>query len=174
MLDLVAATLRRKHDLDHRPVDHVLPEKNLGQDRLQRQETAKPGHDDDAGKHGMPDEPPRDRQVQAFPATQREHQAEASGRTSFAGLDVAFHNEIASIGGNRILCVFIGSLNAQISDMIEHNLALEGAGEDAVSYHEKITEAIAAGSPERASELMRNHILIFMRNAEQGQKEAKP
>ena len=103
-----------------------------------------------------------------------EMRSAAGDRTSFAGLDVAFHNEIASIGGNRILCVFIGSLNAQISDMIEHNLALEGAGEDAVSYHEKITEAIAAGSPERASELMRNHILIFMRNAEQGQKEAKP
>ena len=103
-----------------------------------------------------------------------EMRSAAGDRTSFAGLDVAFHNEIASIGGNRILCVFIGSLNAQISDMIEHNLALEGAGEDAVSYHEKITETIAAGSPERASELMRNHILIFMRNAEQGQKETKP
>ena len=102
-----------------------------------------------------------------------EMRSAAGDRSAFAGLDVAFHNEIASIGGNRILRIFIGSLNSQISGMIEHNLVLEGADSDAVSYHEKITEAIASGSPERASELMRNHILIFMRNAEQRRRDTR-
>ena len=102
-----------------------------------------------------------------------EMRSAAGDRSAFAGLDVAFHNEIASVGGNRILRIFIGSLNSQISGMIEHNLVLEGADSDAVSYHEKITEAIASGSPERASELMRNHILIFMRNAEQRRRDTR-
>ena len=102
-----------------------------------------------------------------------EMRSAAGDRSAFAGLDVAFHNEIASVGGNRIIRIFIGSLNSQISGMIEHNLVLEGADSDAVSYHEKITEAIASGSPERASELMRNHILIFMRNAEQRRRDTR-
>lgn len=90
--------------------------------------------------------------------------------SSFAAKDVSFHNLIAQISGNRILEMFVSSLNTQIHAMIEHNLSLKGAYEDALGYHRRITAAIRSGSPETATEVMRSHIIMFMRNAEENKR----
>ena len=50
--------------------------------------------------------------------------------------------------------------------MIQNNLTLEGANEDALRYHERIIEAIRSGLPEKSGDIMRKHIIIAMRNAE--------
>ena len=84
----------------------------------------------------------------------------------FAKLDAEFHSVIAHIGGNEILYLFINSLVQQITVMIQHNLTLEGANEDALRYHERIIEAIRSGLPEKSGDIMRKHINIAMRNAE--------
>lgn len=84
----------------------------------------------------------------------------------FAQLDTEFHSMIAHIGGNEILYLFINSLVHQIKVMIQNNLTLEGANEDALRYHERIIEAIRSGLPEKSGDIMRKHIIIAMRNAE--------
>jgi GntR family transcriptional repressor for pyruvate dehydrogenase complex len=83
-----------------------------------------------------------------------------------AELDVLFHVKIAEAGGNRLLIFFINSLASQLSEMIEKNLTLEGAAEDGERYHERIIDAISTQDAEVAEELMRNHIVMSMRNHE--------
>lgn len=84
----------------------------------------------------------------------------------FARDDTRFHSRIAMIGGNRMLYLFLNSLTEQIAAMIEHNLTLDGANEDAERYHRKLIDAIASGSPESAADVMRSHVIMAMRNAE--------
>lgn len=84
----------------------------------------------------------------------------------FAHEDVEFHAQIALMSGNRLLYMFINSLAEQITTMIEHNLLLDGANDDALSYHEKLIDAIADGSPEKAADIMKSHVVMAMRNAE--------
>ncbi len=83
-----------------------------------------------------------------------------------ARLDVQFHVKIAEAGGNRLLIFFVSSLASQLAEMIEKNLTLEGAAEDGERYHERITDAISVQDAEIASGLMRNHIVMSMRNYE--------
>lgn len=92
-------------------------------------------------------------------------------KSKFARDDVAFHAMIASIGKNRMLSMILNSLTEQIATMIEHNLALDGANEDAINYHNKIIDAIESGSPEKAADIMRNHIIVSMRNIELTEKQ---
>ena len=92
----------------------------------------------------------------------------------FAQLDAEFHAVIAHIGGNEILYLFINSLVQQITVMIQNNLTLEGANEDALRYHERIIEAIRSGLPEKSGDIMRKHIIIAMRNAEALDKNGAP
>lgn len=96
-----------------------------------------------------------------------------SDNAQFAELDTKFHTQIAHISGNEILYIFIHSLSHQIYTMIEDNLVLEGANDDALRYHTRITEAIRLGSPEQAADLMRSHIIMSMRNAETVKKQSK-
>lgn len=84
----------------------------------------------------------------------------------FAALDSEFHTMIAQIGGNEILFLFVNSLVHQITAMIQKNLTLEGANEDALRYHEKIIQAIRSGEPEKSGDMMHKHIMIALRNAE--------
>lgn len=99
-----------------------------------------------------------------------EMKSDQQDNSKFATDDVAFHAMIASIGKNRMLGMILNSLTEQIAVMIEHNLALEGSNEDTINYHTKIIDAIESGSPEKAADIMRNHIIVSMRNLEQTEK----
>ncbi|MDD7676359.1 MAG: FadR/GntR family transcriptional regulator [Eubacteriales bacterium] len=102
-----------------------------------------------------------------------EMSGEKEDKEKFARDDTRFHSRIAMIGGNRMLYLFLNSLTEQIATMIEHNLMLDGANEDAERYHRKLIEAIASGSPESAADVMRSHIIMSMRNAELTRKRVK-
>lgn len=83
-----------------------------------------------------------------------------------AELDVKFHVRIAEAGGNTLLTFFVNSLASQLAEMIEKTLTLKGAAEDGERYHARIIDAISERNTELASGLMRNHIVMSVRNYE--------
>ena len=74
-----------------------------------------------------------------------------------AALDIAFHDAIADLAGNKVLAVMLRSV-AQLGRLSrEVTLKRFGAGR-ALGYHTRILAAIATGDPAAARRAMKQHL----------------
>lgn len=80
-------------------------------------------------------------------------------------LDVLFHKQVAKMGGNELLVVFIESLGNLLEQMM-HTALLVSEETDGCRYHEKLIRAFMLHAPQKAETIMREHITLSMRNYE--------
>lgn len=81
-------------------------------------------------------------------------------------LDLKFHQCIAEFSGNRLLKIFVQSLNSLLRPIILTSLCLPAANEDGIEYHGRIIAALRKGNPDECEELIRDHLIKFIRNYE--------
>jgi DNA-binding FadR family transcriptional regulator len=81
--------------------------------------------------------------------------------------DLAFHLRIASLSGNRMLKVFIQSLNSLLAPMLRRSLYVPMANEDGVQFHNRIIAALRSGNADYAENIIREHLMLFIRNYEE-------
>lgn len=81
-------------------------------------------------------------------------------------LDLKFHLQIASISGNKMLKIFVQSLNTLIEPMLRSSLVLPLANEDGIQYHDRIVQALRTRDADESERIMRKHLMLFMRNYE--------
>ena len=86
------------------------------------------------------------------------HRASMVNLAQFIELDMAFHREIASIGGNPIFPAIVEAVFRWASEYYQAMVRAPGAEELTLSEHEKIVDAIAARDPEAAAAAMRAHL----------------
>ena len=94
---------------------------------------------------------------------------EAEDSESRAQRDLRFHQKISDISGNKILNAFQQSLNMFLKPILVANLQLKGAAEDGAEFHERIIHAIEKHDVSEVEEIMRQHLMLSMRNYEQVQ-----
>lgn len=83
-----------------------------------------------------------------------------------AELDLKFHQQLAEASGNQLLSIFIQSMSSILQTILESVLHLPQAHEDGVSYHERIIEALRSGDKDLSEALIREHLMMSMRNYE--------
>ena len=82
-------------------------------------------------------------------------------------LDLKFHLRIASLSGNKMLKVFVHSLHSLIAPMLRRSLCVPMASEDGVQFHNRIIAALRSGDGDRAENVIREHLMLFIRNYEE-------
>ncbi len=92
--------------------------------------------------------------------------AEAENNEVRARCDLRFHQTISDISGNKILNAFQQSLNMFLEPILIANLQLPGAAEDGEEFHERIIRAIEKHDVREVEEIMRQHLMLSMRNYE--------
>lgn len=75
-----------------------------------------------------------------------------------AGLDVAFHREIAVATGNPLFVVIIDSIEPALLDIRRRTLGSPGRPARALRAHALILDRIAAGDPDGAEAAMTEHL----------------
>lgn len=93
--------------------------------------------------------------------------AESEDNETRARRDLRFHQKISDISGNKILNAFQQSLNMFLEPILIANLQLQGAAEDGEEFHERIIHAIEKHDVHEVEEIMRQHLMLSMRNYEQ-------
>ena len=87
--------------------------------------------------------------------------AEATDIAHAAALDIAFHDLIADLAGNKVLAVMLRSV-AQLGRLSrEVTLKRFGVGR-AAGYHGRILAAIAAADPAAARQAMKRHLVAAL------------
>jgi GntR family transcriptional repressor for pyruvate dehydrogenase complex len=102
-----------------------------------------------------------------------EHQRRALKRgdtAEFTRHDAAFHLELTKICGNRVLLKFLQTIHDMLQRFIGEVAQLPGAIEDALGFHTRVTEAIAAGDADRAEREMVLHLFNVVRRIESNMK----
>ncbi len=98
--------------------------------------------------------------------------------TDLARLDMTFHLNIARASQNGLMPLLIEPIHRLMPEIKSTVYAtVTDAKESAVTWHEKIYVAIAAGKPESARKAMTEHLQIAERHAEQmlrAQKKTTP
>jgi len=84
----------------------------------------------------------------------------------FTRHDAAFHLELTRICGNRVLLKFLQTIHDMLQRFIGEVAQLPGAVEDALGFHARVTEAIAARDPDRAEREMVLHLFDVVRRIE--------
>jgi len=101
------------------------------------------------------------------------HQRRALKRgdtAEFTRHDAAFHLELTKICGNRVLLKFLQTIHDMLQRFIGEVAQLPGAIEDALGFHTRVTEAIAAGDADRAEREMVLHLFNVVRRIESNMK----
>jgi len=88
----------------------------------------------------------------------------------FTRHDAAFHLELTKICGNRVLLKFLQTIHDMLQRFIGEVAQLPGAIEDALGFHTRVTEAIAAGDADRAEREMVLHLFNVVRRIESNMK----
>lgn len=83
-----------------------------------------------------------------------------------AELDLQFHQQLAEASGNQLLSIFVQSMNGILQTMLESVFELLQSQEDGVSYHKRIIEALSSGDRDRSEAIIRDHLMMSMRNYE--------
>jgi GntR family transcriptional repressor for pyruvate dehydrogenase complex len=86
--------------------------------------------------------------------------------TEFTRHDAAFHLELTRICGNRVLLKFLQTIHDMLQRFIGEVAQLPGAVEDALGFHNRVTEAIATRDPDRAEREMVLHLFDVVRRIE--------
>ena len=81
-------------------------------------------------------------------------------------IDLEFHQKLAEMSGNRLLSIFVQSMNGILQYMLESTLRLPKAHEDGVAYHDRIIETLRTGDKDRSEAIVRDHLMMSMRNFE--------
>jgi GntR family transcriptional repressor for pyruvate dehydrogenase complex len=77
----------------------------------------------------------------------------------FIAADIRYHLVIAEATGNRLLLRLMQAIRDRLTEMFGTVFKFPGGPERSVAQHRVITEAIEAEDPERARQLMTDHIL---------------
>lgn len=82
-----------------------------------------------------------------------------------ARLDAEFHSAVAGMSGNPLLHYMTEALSSLLIPVIEKTICDETA-KDGISFHDRIIAAIESGDVDKASALMRDHLMLSIRNYE--------
>jgi len=85
-------------------------------------------------------------------------------------LDLKFHLRIAMLSGNKMLKIFVQSLNSLVAPMLRRSLCVPMASEDGVQFHSRIIAALRSGDADRAENTIREHLMLFIRNYEESMR----
>lgn len=85
-------------------------------------------------------------------------------------IDLKFHLLIATFSKNKMLKVFIQSLNSLVAPMLRRSLFVPMANEDGVQYHNRIISALRSGDADISENIIREHLMLFIRNYEESLK----
>jgi len=83
-----------------------------------------------------------------------------------AALDRQFHQCIAEASGNQMLAIFLASLSEPMNRILYASLQLPHVAQDGVVYHSRIIECLRSHDPDASEEIMRQHMMLSMRNWE--------
>ena len=76
----------------------------------------------------------------------------------FTRQDAAFHLALTSLSGNRVLMKFLRTIQDMLHRFISEVSRLPGAVNEAMHFHRRVTEAIAAKDADRAEREMVSHL----------------
>lgn len=96
----------------------------------------------------------------------RQMEQETNNAKARAELDLKFHQQLAEASGNQLLSIFVQSMNGILQTMLESVFGLLQSQEDGVSYHKRIIEALRSGDKDRSEAIIRDHLMMSMRNYE--------
>jgi DNA-binding GntR family transcriptional regulator len=96
-------------------------------------------------------------------AEQMERAAQAGDTDRFFEINRQFHASLVHASGNSKLEEMHGQLVAQMGRLMKKSVELRGGMEQSASEHAAILEAVDAGDPERAAQLLEEHIEIPQR-----------
>jgi DNA-binding GntR family transcriptional regulator len=94
---------------------------------------------------------------------QMERAAQAGDTDRFFDINRQFHARLVEASGNRKLQEMHGQLVAQMGRLMKKSVELRGGIEQSAAEHRAILEAVDAGDPERAAQLMEQHIEVPQR-----------
>lgn len=104
-------------------------------------------------------------QLERMTETNREMEREKRTKAR-AELDLKFHQQLAEASGNQLLNIYVQSMNGILQTMLESVFGLLQSQEDSVSYHRRIIEALRSGDRDRSEAIIRDHLMMSMRNYE--------
>lgn len=87
-----------------------------------------------------------------------EHVRSLDDLTDFLTKDMAFHRQIAAMGGNPIFPAIVEGMFGWLGEYYRELVRLPGAENLTISEHERILEAIAARDPDAAETAMHDHV----------------
>jgi GntR family transcriptional repressor for pyruvate dehydrogenase complex len=88
----------------------------------------------------------------------------------FTRQDAAFHLELTQLSGNRVLMKFLQTIQDMLHRFIGEVVQLPGAISDAIHFHMRVTEAIAAKDADLAEQEMVLHLFDVVRRIESNLK----
>jgi DNA-binding GntR family transcriptional regulator len=86
---------------------------------------------------------------------------------AFFEANAAFHTALVDASGNRRLRELYGQLLGQMNRYRRRSLALRGSLQQSVAEHRAILEALDASDPDRAAQLMGDHIRVPQKRLEE-------
>ncbi|MBV9534875.1 MAG: GntR family transcriptional regulator [Solirubrobacterales bacterium] len=96
-------------------------------------------------------------------AEQMERAAAKANADRFFGLNRQFHARLVRASGNSKLEEVHSQLVAQMGRLMKQSVQLRGGIEQSAAEHRAILEAVDAGDPERAAQLLEDHIEVPQR-----------
>jgi GntR family transcriptional repressor for pyruvate dehydrogenase complex len=88
----------------------------------------------------------------------------------FTRQDAAFHMALTRLSGNRVLMKFLQTIQDMLHRFIGEVVQLPGAISDAMHFHMRVTEAIAAHNDDLAEREMVSHLFDVVRRIESNLK----
>ncbi|CAB1076384.1 Transcriptional regulator, GntR family [Olavius algarvensis Delta 1 endosymbiont] len=88
----------------------------------------------------------------------------------FARQDAAFHMDLTQLSGNRVLMKFLQTIQDMLHRFIGEVVQLPGAVSDAIHFHRRVTEAIAAQDADRAEREIVAHLFDVVQRIESNLK----
>ncbi len=88
----------------------------------------------------------------------------------FTRQDAAFHMGLTQLSGNRVLMKFLQSIQDRLHSFISEIVRLPGATSDALYFHQRVIEALAAKNADLAEQEMVSHLFDVVRRIESNRK----
>ena len=113
-------------------------------------------------------------QLDCMAEINREMERETGNAKVRTELDLKFHQQLAEASGNQLLNIFVQSMNGILQTMLESVFRLLQSHEDGVSYHRRIIEVLRSGDRDRSEAVIREHLMMSIRNYELVRAQAGP
>lgn len=101
---------------------------------------------------------------------------ESAGRDQglFVQYDTDFHVALAKAAKNKILLLFMVALKELHNRVVDYSKLHESLFPVAIDYHREIWKAVKEGDPEKAAEVMADHLEYFEKHFEQHLENGSP